>query len=173
MCNNDAMMRMSSLEDQLLSMLEAEAAKGLESINAEEMGEVVDMVKDLGEAKYYCSIVMAMQEEYEPMGYSPSRRSDGRYAPKGHGMGYDRMEEPRGMGRMDQHGYGSAYDRYQSARMGYQSHSTAENRRMMEQTADEHMREFEESLREIWDEADQHQRNKIKGALVNMANGLK
>lgn len=215
MCKSDVMKRMSGIEESLLSMLEMETAKGLQGIDATEMGAVVDMVKDLGEAKYYCSIVMAMQEEEEPMGYNSRRYASGRFAPKGRGMGYDPMEDDMMGGGMGYNGsgggsqggsggsrgggqggsgnqggsggsggsqggrsgyeqpFGNAYDRYQEARMGYRQQATAENRRMMEQTADEHMQEFEGTLREIWDEADQRQRNKIKGALVNMANGLK
>ena len=194
MCRDDTMMRMSGIEDRLLGMLEEEASRGLGAVDAAEMGEVVDMVKDLAEAKYYCSIVKAMEAD-DPMGYNPSRYASGRYAPKGRGMGYDGMmgyedPEPRmggaprayeemggpmrnGASQGARNGYGMAYDRYQEARIGYQRQSTADNRRMMEQTADEHMQEFEDSLREIWDDADQRQRNKIKAALVTMANGLK
>lgn len=63
----------------------------------DEMGEVVDMIKDLAEAKkdcwkakYYESIVEAM-EEYEEedgegrYGYDHYRFASGRFAPKGHG----------------------------------------------------------------------------------------
>lgn len=183
MCSNETMIRLSSIERSLLEMLEAETAKGLEAINAEEMGEVVDMLKDLAEAKYYCSVVLAMHEEQEPMGYNPNRYADGRYAPK---YGYEAGREGQqggmtyqgGMGRQGGMGGGMGYggtarDRYHEARMGYQSHSTADNRRMMEQAADEHMQEFEASLREMWEDADQRQRNKMKAALVGMANGLK
>lgn len=170
MCSNETMMRLSEIERSLLDMLEAETAKGLEAINAEEMGEVVDMLKDLSEAKYYCSVVLAMQEEQEPMGYNPNRYADGRYAPK---YGYEEPIRTQPM-RADRMGYGgTARDRYHEARMGYQSHSTADNRRMMEQAADEHMQEFEAFLREMWEDADQRQRNKMKAALVGMANGLK
>lgn len=186
MCRDDTMMLMGGIEDKLLGMLEEETSKGLGAVNAAEMGAVIDMVKDLAEAKYYCSIVKAMEEE--PMGYNPNRGADGRYAR----MGYDPMTRSEPMRGPDMYGYetrggdmrtspsnggrsgyGMAYDRYQEARMGYQHQATADNRRMMEQTADEHMQEFEDSLREIWGEADQRQRNKIKAALVNMANGLK
>ena len=72
--------------------------------NAWELGQVVDMIKDLSkvekdcmEAEYYSSVVEAM-EDYEEhdgrSGYDRWRYSSGRYAPKGHGsytsgrMGY-------------------------------------------------------------------------------------
>ena len=55
------MERMKSLKEILMSMLEGQACN-LNEVNAEEMGEVVDMVKDLSEAIYYCSITKAMEE---------------------------------------------------------------------------------------------------------------
>lgn len=88
--------------------------KPIEHINTEEMGEVIDMIKDLCEAEekiykacYYKSIVEAMEEEekYEEelekavlkrmieehgevegrMGYDRWRNAHGRFARKGHG----------------------------------------------------------------------------------------
>lgn len=190
MCRDDTMMRMGRIEGKLLGMLEEEAEKGLEGVSAAEMGEVVDMVKDLAEAKYYCSVVKAM-EESDPMGYSQNRDQHGRYAPMGYdpmdgtsryggvrasdSYAYDKMGGRMGYGPSEgaRNVYGAAMGRYHEARMGYQHQSTADNRRMMEETADEHMREVEDSIREIWEDADQRQRNKMKAALVSMANGLK
>lgn len=69
-------------------------SKGKEGVDTKEMGEVIDMVKDLAEAEkavwekcYYESIVEAM-EEYEEdgrAGYDRWRTSRGRFAPKGTG----------------------------------------------------------------------------------------
>lgn len=182
MCDDAMLMRMSDLEEELLEMLEAEASKGLMNVNAADMGEVVDMLKDLEEAKYYCSIVAAMHEDDGPMGYNPRRYASGRYAPKGRGMmGYEPMhfEEPYvepwdGMeNRMMTDRRGTAYDRYKTARMGYQKSRTAENRRGMDDAANEHLREFTESMGEMWSEADQGQKSQIHEALVKFVNGLK
>lgn len=101
------------LTDVALSELKS---KGAHSIDTEEMGKVVDMVKDLADAEksvwekyYYEKIVEAMKEEEEleeilykegRAGYDRWRTSHGRFAPKGHGhetsmhmatgrMGYD------------------------------------------------------------------------------------
>lgn len=205
MCRDDMMMRMGGIEEKLLTMLETECMKGLENADAKEMGEVVDMLKDLGEAKYYCSIVMAMEEEGEgTMGYNSRRYANGRYAPKGRGsMGYEpmMMEEMgygtgyegyqgRSNGSMGytggngkngsqngsqgrSMGYGTAYDRYQQARMGYQQSRTAENRRGMDEAANEHVREFTDTMTEMWQDADQSQRNQMRNALVKFVNDLK
>ena len=194
MCRDDTMMRMSQLEYQLLDMLEAETAKGLEAVDTKELGEAVDILKDLGEAKYYCSVVKAM-EGYDdgPMGYNNRRyMTSGRYAPKGRGsMGYDPMMEwpadPMGYtgeaymggtenrsqnGSQGRMGYGNASERYQQARMGYQQSRTAENRRGMDEAVNDHMQEFSDSLREMWDDADRNQRMQMRNALTGLMNGL-
>ena len=57
MCMMD---RFNSIEEALLSVLEGQLAN-LEEVCAKEMGEVVDMIKDLEEAKYYCAVTDAME----------------------------------------------------------------------------------------------------------------
>ena len=188
------MMRMSQLEYQLLDMLEAETAKGLEAVDTKELGEAVDILKDLGEAKYYCSVVKAMEGADDgPMGYNNRRyMTSGRYAPKGRGsMGYDPMMEwtadPMGYtgeaymggtenrpqnGSQGRMGYGNAYERYKQARMGYHQSRTAENRRGMDEAVNDHMQEFSDSLREMWDDADRNQRMQMRNALTGLMNGL-
>lgn len=84
--------------------------KGAQNVDTKEMGEVVDMIKDMAEAEkcvwekcYYKSVVEAMQDEdaYDKSvlkemiekygekdgraGYDRWRRSSGRFAPKGQG----------------------------------------------------------------------------------------
>lgn len=49
----------------------------LQECDAKELGEVVDMIKDMEEAIYYCTIVKAMEEgkkEEEPKWYSEPNR---------------------------------------------------------------------------------------------------
>ncbi len=103
-----------------------EACKNKESINTEEMGEVVDMVKDLAEAEYYARIAKAMEESDKEEGeeakyimkkmkeeygeeegerrfYDDYRyKRSGRFAPKGKGsyMPIRGYEQPMGYGMM-------------------------------------------------------------------------
>lgn len=57
------MKRLECLKDTLINILEGQINSGdLAQVNTEELGEVVDMVKDLAEAMYYCSITEAMEE---------------------------------------------------------------------------------------------------------------
>lgn len=73
----------TEIKDCFVTSLKSEVAKGVESLDTKEAGEVVDMIKDLAEAEkscmeacYYCKVVEAMEEEAEcegRMGYHPNR----------------------------------------------------------------------------------------------------
>lgn len=64
--------RLHELEEALSCLLETQMGC-LENVDAAEMGEVVDMIKDIEEAKYYASVTQAMKEaseynySYDPM----------------------------------------------------------------------------------------------------------
>ena len=65
--------RIHEMIEKLTKCAEMEFEKGVENINAEEMGEVTDMIKDLAEAEYYAKISKAMDEseygeDYDYMG---------------------------------------------------------------------------------------------------------
>lgn len=100
--------RMHKMIECLTEKALAELDKGIENVNTEEMGEVVDIIKDLNEAEYRAVIVKAMkkadeeEEEHDKellralkaeYGEEDGRRyyddyrymRTGRYAPKGKG----------------------------------------------------------------------------------------
>ena len=107
--------RMHKMIECLTEKALCEFDKGIENIDTCEMGQVVDMIKDLNEAEYKAVIVKSMKEadeeekeydkellrtlkaEYGEEGgrryYDAYRYANGRFAPKGHGTrrGY---EEP-------------------------------------------------------------------------------
>ena len=105
-----------------------ELAKGTEHVNTKEMGEVVDMIKDLTEAEknraeacYYNTLVEAMEEseygedydEYGPLerkGYPRSRDSRGRFTSRSSRRNYPMRDE---MWHDDR------YDEYMQGRMNY------------------------------------------------------
>ena len=57
------MHRLKHIKDSILDCLQAQVDCNLKNVNTKELGEVVDMIKDLEEAMYYCSIVKAREEE--------------------------------------------------------------------------------------------------------------
>lgn len=117
--------RIHEMIEKLTKCAEMELEKGVENINAEEMGEVTDMIKDLAEAEYYSKISKAMDEaeygedydyrgafdEYERRGYTGQprsktsgrfmRRGDGRrsYMPMMRDYDWDNMQMDRDMDR--------------------------------------------------------------------------
>lgn len=66
--------QLKTMKEQLVSQVQAQMGN-LAAVDAKELGEVVDMIKDLEEAIYYCTIVDAMKEkEKDPqhlMYYTP------------------------------------------------------------------------------------------------------
>lgn len=79
------------LKTRLIDMVKAQLTKGIEGIDAKELGEVMDMIKDLSEAEkccheaaYYEKVAKAM-DEYEPdipeeeIEHGDVRRSSRRY----------------------------------------------------------------------------------------------
>lgn len=55
------MEELKQIKDILVDEVQAQM-HNLHGVNAKELGEVIDMIKDLSETMYYCSIVKAMDE---------------------------------------------------------------------------------------------------------------
>ena len=55
------MHRLKHIQDKLIHCVESQI-ECLDSVDAEEMGEVIDMIKDIEEAMYYHTITKAMIE---------------------------------------------------------------------------------------------------------------
>lgn len=66
------MHRLKNIRDCLLTSVEGQMGH-LDCVDAHELGEVVDMVKDMEEAMYYCSITKAMKEKEEEEKENPYR----------------------------------------------------------------------------------------------------
>lgn len=66
------MERLKAMKNMLMSCVEGQMTH-LEEVDAKELGEVVDMIKDLEEAIYYCTIVEAMNNP-EAHGFEQSQQ---------------------------------------------------------------------------------------------------
>lgn len=104
------------MQECLTEKAVSEFEKGIENVDTSEMGQVVDMIKDLNEAEYRAVIVKSMKEadeeqkeydkellralkdEYGEEGgrryYDHYRYANGRFAPKGKGTYRRGYEEP-------------------------------------------------------------------------------
>lgn len=90
------MSEICQIEKDLIAALRTVVSHGVFSkeVDTKELGELVDMVKDMAETKrncweacYYETVTEAMKEydEEDMMGYNPNRYASGRYAPTGTG----------------------------------------------------------------------------------------
>ena len=60
------MEQLEMIKETLINQVQGQMGN-LEHVHTKELGEVIDMIKDLSEASYYCSIVEAMEEKSQEM----------------------------------------------------------------------------------------------------------
>jgi len=56
------MEQLKTMKDQLTSQVHAQLAN-IEKADYHELGAAIDMIKDIAETEYYCSVVKAMEEK--------------------------------------------------------------------------------------------------------------
>lgn len=151
----DKIKDLKETKEKLVDALKGNLATGIENVDTKEAGEVTDMIKDLAEAEkecweaaYYESIVKAMKDDGEKMGYDDWRYASGRFAPKGKGT-YD--------------GYTPDYPTVYS-NMGYTDDTRMNNRGYTGDPMDE--------LAKLWQEADMDTKRRMKSALEEMAQAI-
>lgn len=100
--------RIHEMLEKLTECTKAHLDMGTDHVNTCELGQAIDMIKDLAEAEYYALLAKAMKdadsdevlEMFERYGdggrryYDHYRYADGRFAPKGHGSYRRGYEEP-------------------------------------------------------------------------------
>lgn len=86
------MKRLEAMQDTLIAAIQGQMSH-LDTVDAKELGEAVDMIKDLAETMYYCTITEAMEkkEHEEPKYYRPYYRDvDRDYGRMYYDEAYDR-----------------------------------------------------------------------------------
>lgn len=178
------------LTDKTLCQLD----KGIENVNAEEMGAAVDMIKDLAEAEYKATIVKAMEEteEEDRHWYDDYRyKTSGRFAPKGRGeyhgrRGYEEYPQwhmtPEMYRDMDKD-YGRMYytepmaqdiGRYDTAKRHYteirDSHkdNTREDKEQKMKALDEYIKELAGDITSMIDDMIPEERAMVKSKLSTL-----
>lgn len=95
-------------------------------------------------------------------------RYDG-YTPSGEG---NRSQSGSRMGYTDDHTAYSPYERYKDARRHYTETRTPEDKRRMEQHADEHIHKATESIKDIWRDADPEMKARLKSQMTKLVNEM-
>lgn len=72
------MKQLETMKEQLIACAQGQMGN-LQNVDAKELGEVIDMIKDLEEAIYYCTITKAMNEKEEDSYSRKSYGDDRRY----------------------------------------------------------------------------------------------
>lgn len=72
------MKQLETMKEQLMACAQGQMGN-LHNVDAKELGEVIDMIKDLEEAIYYCTITKAMNEKDEDSYRRKSYGDDRRY----------------------------------------------------------------------------------------------
>ena len=66
--------RLEHMKESLVACVESQISGGLKEVDAKELGEAIDMIKDLEEAIYYCTITKAMKENEEEEKHSSQQQ---------------------------------------------------------------------------------------------------
>lgn len=56
------MKRLKDIKEKILDCVHCQVEHSLETTDTKELGEAVDMIKDITEAMYYCTVIEAMEE---------------------------------------------------------------------------------------------------------------
>lgn len=174
--------RIHEMVEKLTCAAEAEFAKGLCEVNTCEMGQVVDMIKDLCcaekdayECKFYKKMVEAFGEDGAAAhrhGYDNWRYSSGRFAPKGQGHMAGYMPMPTTWDKGDQYNLDGMAD-MPKHRLGYMDTDRMDrNRNMHDRPYDkwsEARRHYHESgRREDKDMMDKHANEHVMETVSTM-----
>lgn len=106
------MNKLEYMKCKLMDAIETQIDGNLEYANTQELGEAIDMVKDLSEAIYYCTITEAMEEKdrYEQNGhYLTTHYYNEPMMYRNYPDEYYSHDYKNGMRKSDREGYGGRY----------------------------------------------------------------
>ena len=146
--------RLKTMKDCLMAQAQSQMGN-LSQVDAKELGEVIDMIKDLEEAIYYCTITKAMNEggdhKKESYYYQQMARYDDEYMKDYDKKRNDRMYyDGRNNGYVDGH-----YKEYPIELRDHREGRSPKNRRMYMESKEMHhdktkqMHELEQYLKEL------------------------
>ena len=177
------MKQLEQMKETLISCVQNQMGD-LYHADSKELGEVVDMIKDLSEAMYYCSIVKAMEESekegkgrevhhyYEPMNYN-DRSSGNMYYTEG-GRGNDGARQSMGERRNYTETPVHMKD-YREGRSGEYRRMYMESKEMHKDKAvkmqelEKYMHELSNDMTEMITEASPEEKQIMKNKLTTLA----
>lgn len=167
---DDVMNKLCDMKAELACLAKEALSGDVDSVDAKELSEVVDMIKDIYEAekdcakaKYYKTVVKAMGENDRShrLGYIPMIDFDEEYD-----------NYPRVPHRDWDEKYGRVFNEYRDARKHYTETHSTDDKSSMDGKAREHIDSVIVSIREIWNNADPTLRQQMKSQLTSLINEM-
>ena len=153
------------MKEKLMTCVESQLGD-LSNTNAEELGEVVDMIKDLEETIYYCTVVEAMEKRSE----EDEKRERMYYPIMYYGSAYDR-------GMRD---YDMVYPRdYREGRSGSSRRMYMESKEMHEgkekqmHELEKYIHELSEDVMDMINDATPEEKEMLSHKLTTLAEKIK
>lgn len=191
------MEQLKAMKEALISCASSQIHGNMENVDAKELGEVVDMIKDIDEALYYCTITKAMEEKYEggqpqqqmyypyvqPMYYGGGQGGNSSYyTPYPYMREYP--EHMRDMDRMDGRMYypgdrgGNAMPNRMMGRSGMsrrtymESKQTHQDMKKQMEDLDRYMKELSEDITEMIADSTPEEKLMLKNKLTTLASKM-
>ena len=191
------MEELRAMKEALMGCAQGQIYGNLEQVDAKELGEVIDMIKDLAETEYYCSIVEAMEEGSDrgrgsqyPSMYStryPSMYNDPRRAPmdprmkgmpmysqggssrgmRGYSEGWIPYEEPYHMSRDPREGRSGEH------RKMYMEGKGIKDKAKQMQELEAYMQELSSDVTEMIQDASPEEKQMLQQKIITLANKIK
>lgn len=157
MCEMD----ICKMKERLVEAMCSQMENGMESVDTEEAGQVIDMIKDLAQTEYYCSKADYYETVKEAMksGESYSFEDTDAFRRR-FKMGY----MPEKTWEHDER-YSKAYRDWQDARRHYTQSKSTSDKDEMDAHAREHLGDTISSMRDIWKSADTDLKKRMKADL--------
>lgn len=190
--------RMHEMIEKISECTKCEVDKGIENVDTYELGEAIDMLKDLAEAMYYRTLTKAMNDSgieetlgmFEHFGdgrrfYDKYRYVDGKM-PHSHmpqdiklGMEYDRdMDRERGRMYYTEPNMTVSESNYDKAKRHYtevkelHKANTAEDKEQKMKSLDGYMKELSCDVTELLHDMTAEERTLLKAKLSNLVSKL-
>lgn len=178
------------MKDRFIEWTKEELGKGKEAIDTKEMGEVIDIIKDLYQAEAYCwksCYYKLLVDEDDTETYDQRRYYNPARTPKsmikaGMNRGGKRYYEPdwsyndvymQEEGKWDKHRTPrTAYDEYTDARRHYTATHEQKDKDEMEMHATKHMLEAISSIKDIWRHAEPEMKERMKSDINALMNSM-
>ena len=196
------MERLKNLKENILNCVQYEVSGNLKEVNTKELGEAIDMIKDLSKAIYYCSIVEAMEKDakekehseeyykhmpnqkmnyYTPMYYATNTSNNSGRSSSGSNSNYrmyytdDMMyyHMPEGMEYSDEM-YDYREGRSPIVRRHYmESKELHQGKEKQMKELEEYIKELSEDIYEMVEDSSQEEKTMLSQKLTTLANKIK